>query len=96
MRRLKRGKNDETFCILLISKDGRLAVRIDEEIKTSKFMMETKNLFDFLLTLLFLLLDVHYRKIGTYAMSFCWRTQERLAKRTLTYYSKIKKFYSLE
>ena len=33
-------KNDET---LLISKDGSPAVRIDEEIKTSKFLMETKN-----------------------------------------------------
>ena len=49
LRRLSTGKNDQTFGILLISKDGSLAVRIDEEIKTSKFMMETKNLFDFLL-----------------------------------------------
>ena len=96
LRRLSTGKNDQTFGKLLISKDGSLAVRIDEEIKTSKFMMETKNLFDFLLYILFLLLDVHYKKIGTYAMSFCWRTQERLAKRTVTYYCKITEFYFLE
>ena len=38
-----KNKNDETFGKLLISKDGSPAVQIDEEIKTSKFMMEMKN-----------------------------------------------------
>ena len=42
LRRLHTEKNDETFGKLLISKDGSPAVRIDEEKKTSKFMMETK------------------------------------------------------
>ena len=37
-------KNYETGK-LLISKDGNPAFQIDEEIKTSKFMMETKLLF---------------------------------------------------
>ena len=42
LHRLHTEKNDETFGKLLISKDGSPAVRIDEEKKTSKFMMETK------------------------------------------------------
>ena len=36
-------KKDDVFGKLLISKDSRPAVRIDKEIKTSEFMMETKN-----------------------------------------------------
>ena len=42
LRRLHTEKNYETFGKLLISKYGSPAVRIDEEKKTSKFMMETK------------------------------------------------------
>ena len=36
-------KKAETSSQLDISKDGSPAVRIDEELKTSKFIMEIKN-----------------------------------------------------
>ena len=42
LRRLHIEKNDEAFGELVISKDGSPAVRIDE-VKASKFLMETKN-----------------------------------------------------
>ena len=38
-----RRKKAETSSQLDISKDGSPAVRIDEELKTSKFIMEIKN-----------------------------------------------------
>ena len=43
LRRFHKEKNDELFGKLLISKDGIPAIRIDEEIKTSKFVMETRS-----------------------------------------------------
>ena len=55
-------KNDEAFGKLLIAKDGSPAARIDEEIKTRKFMLETKNFQKDLVNFL-LLLDVRSRKI---------------------------------
>ena len=44
LRRLQTEKKDETFPKLLVSKDGSPAVRIDEEIKTSKFMNGNEKL----------------------------------------------------
>ena len=44
LRRLQTEKKDETFRKLLVSKDGSPAVRIDEEIKTSKFMNGNEKL----------------------------------------------------
>ena len=44
LRRLQTEKKDETFCKLLVSKDGSPAVRIDEEIKTSTFMNGNEKL----------------------------------------------------
>ena len=37
-------KKHETFGKLLFSKDSTIAIRIEEEIKRNKFMMEMKNL----------------------------------------------------